>query len=217
MKRRLLSTLVPALIVMSILASCGPPEAGYSLLTISNKKGVPIDSISVTGGSMDSEPLKTSTGAAVRVPAGEVGEFVMEFVVDGMYSFTAKFQGGDTEEIEEDVGVFGKTILVFGETSTPVEKATLNLTNSTGEKIFELVLYDSQEDPTGVDYADFKYDGEYSRFEVLGLDDGASKEYEFGNADGTYYVYTSADLDTWTYQGSVDLTVNESADFTASN
>jgi hypothetical protein len=217
MKRRLLATLVPALIVMSILASCGPPEAGYSLLVISNKKSVPIDSVSVTGGSLESEQLKTSTGSAVRVPAGEVGEFVMEFVVDGMYSFEARFQGGETDSVDEDVEVFGNTTLVFGDESTPVEQATMNFTNSTGSKIFEVVLYDSQADPAGTDYDEFKYDGTYRRLEALGLGDGASTEYEFGNADGTYFVYTSGDLDTWTYQGSVDLTLNESVDFTASN
>jgi hypothetical protein len=95
MKRRLISTLVPGLIAMSILVSCVPPEAGYSHLFLAHERSVPTDSVYVTGGSLESEQLKTSSGAALRVPAGEVGEFLMEFVVDGVYSFEGRIQGGE--------------------------------------------------------------------------------------------------------------------------
>jgi hypothetical protein len=97
MKRGLSIAVESAVLLVAVLASCGgPPEAGFARLELSNNTDSTITLVE-----MDGETIyNSSNGIAV----GSTYEKVVEFVVTGTHTFTAKngtqTLGTATESIE---------------------------------------------------------------------------------------------------------------------
>lgn len=219
MKKNIAGFAVLAVVMLAALVSCGgPAEIGYAELTLWNGRGVELTKIE-----LDGVQLLNADGTPVQVVANDLEslvddattKYLAEFVTEGEHTFKGTWADDVTVEVTEELEVNKAVTIGFEEASAPAKFSTIGFTNSTGSSVYFIVVRESRndEDPIG----DYNYEKIFSaglELPLLGLPAGQAQDLKVYD-EGTFHLYTSVDGETWDYQGTVTLTLEQSTAFTA--
>lgn len=183
MKRELSMSVVWAVLLVAVLASCGgPPEAGFARLEFANNTDTKITLVEMDGDTI----FNSSMGIAV----GDTYDKVLEFAISGSYTFTAK-NGTDTlstatESIE--VNTSNSQTISFGTDSSSGDSpsATVTFSNDTTKTIAIIALWTSAQDPN-IDTQTYSL-SPGDELPLMGLAPGDTATDDLPNADGSYQV-----------------------------